>query len=211
MTIFFVEGNIGTGKSTLLSQIKKHDTAGRYQVIYEPVDIWTSFTDSTGSNILEYFYKDTKRYAYAFQNLAFISRIEKIDEIDYTKEHVFIERSVWSDSNVFARNCYEQGTLSEIEYLLYKRWFDWTTKNTNLPVDYKHIYLRCSPELSSSRMQKRGRKEEDGVSLEYTKQIHNQHERWLKSLDGVIHVDASVDFTNDEIFNELFEKILEKK
>ena len=52
--IIFVEGNIGTGKSTFLKMIEKCYN-DKYQVIYEPVDLWTNFKDSKGKNILKYF------------------------------------------------------------------------------------------------------------------------------------------------------------
>ena len=196
MHIFFVEGNNGTGKSTLLSCIQKHYP--QHQVIYEPVDMWTELVDSSGTNILDYFYRDMKRYAYTFQNLAFISRIEKLNEIDYSRDFVFIERSVWSDCNVFAQNCYEEGTLTEIEYKLYKRWFEWATNNIKINGTYSHVYLRCSPEISADRMKNRGRKEESAVSLDYLRQIHNKHEKWLMTDPNTSIVDATVNYIEDE-------------
>lgn len=209
MRIFFVEGNIGTGKSTFLSQIEKRFP--QYQVIYEPLDTWTGMVDSSGSNILEYFYKDMERYAYTFQNLAFISRVEMLSTIDKSKECVFIERSVWSDSNVFAKNCYENGTLSEIEYLLYKRWFKWATKNIVLPGTHKFIYLRCPANVSMERTTMRGRKEEQSITLSYSEQIHKQHEEWLASeemKDKVIDVDANLNLLNDEEFDRIFSSLI---
>ena len=56
--IIYVEGNIGTGKSTFLKHLdndylkKKH----KYDVIYEPVDNWQQI------GILEKFYSDPKKY-----------------------------------------------------------------------------------------------------------------------------------------------------
>lgn len=41
------------------------------------------------------------------------------------------------------------------------------------------VYLRTSPEVVYQRMQARGRKEENSVSLEYLKQIHELHDDWL--------------------------------
>ena len=64
--VYFVEGNIGTGKSTFLKMIEKC-YPDDCQVIYEPLDTWTSFKDKEGVNILGHFYKDPKRYAYTFQ------------------------------------------------------------------------------------------------------------------------------------------------
>lgn len=41
------------------------------------------------------------------------------------------------------------------------------------------MYLRTTPEVVYQRMQARGRKEEDSVSLEYLRQIHEIHDDWL--------------------------------
>ena len=122
--IIFVEGNIGTGKSTFLSQVEKH--IPNSCVIYEPLDVWTKFTDENGKNILQNFYEDSKRFAYTFQTLAFLSRVERMRTTDYQKyDYVFIERSIFSDREIFAKNCYLSGLLTELEWKLYNAWFAW--------------------------------------------------------------------------------------
>ena len=208
MTVFFVEGNIGTGKSTFLSLIQKYYP--QHQVIYEPVDIWTSLADKDGVNILQYFYDDPKRYAYAFQSLAFISRMEKLKEIDPTR-HVFIERSIWSDSNVFARNCFMQGTLSDIEYKLYQRWFVWTESSIKAEsTNFKYVYLRCDPKTSFERTLIRKRKEESNIPLEYIEQIHDRHEEWLSDKQDTTTIDfSSEEYVNNErAFRKLFDTLI---
>jgi deoxyadenosine/deoxycytidine kinase len=183
----------------------------KYQVIYEPVDVWTSFKDKTGKNILQYFYEDPKRFAYTFQNTAFVSRVEKLQEIDRTKDAVFIERSIWSDKNVFAKNCFESGMMSEIEYMLYEKWFSWLEKNLSIG-DYQFIYLRCSPETSFARMKERNRNEETGVSLDYITQIHNQHEIWMSYVfptKTTTILNAEENFKNEDAFKEIFNFVTE--
>ena len=209
MPVYFVEGNIGTGKSTFLSKIEELFPSDN-QVIYEPVDIWTSLEDCDGTNILQHFYKDPKRYAYAFQSLAFISRMEKLNDIDLTKKNVFIERSIWSDSNIFARNCFMQGTLSDIEYKLYKRWFVWAENYVKINGKVKYIYLRCSPEVSLERTRIRNRKEESGIPIEYLTEIHQRHEEWVSEIpkDSVKIVDASVSFKDNKVFSDFFTKFM---
>lgn len=44
---------------------------------------------------------------------------------------------------------------------------------------YYLVYLRTSPEVVYQRMRIRARKEENFVSLEYLKQIHEIHDKWL--------------------------------
>lgn len=182
MQIFFVEGNIGTGKSTFLSVIEKNfsDVA---QVIYEPVDVWTSFTDNENRNILDYFYSDPKRYAYMFQNLAIISRIERVKMIDRTKQFVFIERSIWSDKFVFALQCHENNVLSDIEFKIYSRSFDWMEESiTNAVQGKKFIYLDSNPEICYKRIHTRGRPEEQTISMEYLKQLDAKHKEWFSKV-----------------------------
>ena len=77
--IIFVEGNIGSGKSTFLDMVSKHVEGAK--VVYEPLDVWKAYTDENGKNILHHFYEDQKRYAYTFQTIAFLSRVERLREI----------------------------------------------------------------------------------------------------------------------------------
>ena len=54
--IFSIEGNIGSGKSTLVEYLKEHlKNLGDYKICYlqEPVDIWNTVTDKNGINILD--------------------------------------------------------------------------------------------------------------------------------------------------------------
>lgn len=210
MLLIFVEGNIGTGKSTFLKMIKEHhgDCA---QVIYEPVDVWTTFTDDTGKNILDFFYSDPKRYAYMFQNLAFISRIETLKAIDKTKKFVFIERSIWSDKHVFAQNCHSNGVMTDLEFKLYNKWFDWMQKAISEQVEgCMFLYLKCPSELSLSRLQHRNRPEEKTITLEYLKQLESRHENWFSQIPSTnkVVMDATVDFNKKDIFEAMYNTFL---
>lgn len=41
------------------------------------------------------------------------------------------------------------------------------------------VYLRTDPEVVHKRISKRGRSEEDSISLDYLKSVHELHEDWL--------------------------------
>lgn len=204
--VIFVEGNIGSGKSKFLSQIET-SFGEDCQVIYEPLDTWTSLKDKDGVNVLDHFYKDPKKYAYTFQNIAFMSKIKKLEEIDFTKKYVFIERSIWSDKHIFAKNCYMSGLINEIEFQVYNVWFDWIEKNCNSPKK-TFIYLKCSPETSFGRIHKRGRAEEKSVPIEYISQIHECHEIWANLGEEFYIIDAELDLTNKDVFIEEYKKFI---
>ena len=206
--VIFVEGNIGSGKSKLLSQIETY-YGDECQVIYEPVDTWTSLKDERGVNVLDHFYKDPHKYAYTFQNIAFMSKIKKLDEIDYSKKYVFIERSIWSDKYIFATNCYLSKLMNEIEYQVYNIWFDWIEKVCRKPETVRFIYLRCSPETSLTRINKRGRVEETSIPLEYLSQIHSRHEEWTaKDASSFYVIDAEKDLTQINAFTAEYNKFI---
>jgi thymidylate kinase len=183
--MIFVEGNIGTGKSTFLTQLSKE-----FKVVLEPVDEWSNMKNANGKNILEEFYSDPSRNAYLFQSIAFRSRMKNIVH----KEDAFIERSIFTDRNIFAKTCREDGLIGDIEWSDYVSWFDWLT--TEFQVQPKgFVYLRCEPEVSLERIKKRNRPGEENISLEYLKKLHKKHDEWLLNYKNVIVLDVNEDNT----------------
>ena len=88
--LIYIEGNIGTGKTTFLNLLEKY--LKRFEninydarIVLEPVDEWMDTKDSDGQNILEKFYSDQNKYSYIFQMNSFISRVKKIND-EWDKE-----------------------------------------------------------------------------------------------------------------------------
>ena len=152
--IISVEGNIGSGKSTLVKLMKSYFPSCKF--LFEPVDTWLKTIDSNEENILDKFYQDKKRWSYTFQNFAYITRmrglLETIKECDSEKPTLIItERCVLTDKNVFAKMLYENGDISELEMKIYLEWF-------NLLQEYASlngiIYLNTDPIVSNHRIKK---------------------------------------------------------
>lgn len=178
---FILEGNIGAGKSTFLSLIEQELPV---QIVYEPHEKWQNV--GLGENLLDRFYKDTKRWAYTFQSYAFITRVIEQQEKAKTNEYgvQILERSVYSDRYCFAKNCFEMGTLSSLEWDLYKEWFEWLIANYS-PKPTGFIYLKTDPEICYQRLSKRARHEETDITLEYLSSLHAKHEKWLINKEDV--------------------------
>ena len=198
--MFFIEGNVGTGKSTFLQKLKEVGL----DVIFEPVDIWTSIKNDNGKTLLEEFYNDQKRYAYTFQSIAFRTRVQNIEN---SKVNTVIERSIFTDRNVFAKTCYENGMMNEIEWNDYTSWFDWLATSFNInPKGY--IYLRASPDISYDRIKKRSRSGEETIPFDYLNELHNKHENWLLDEPNVLILDVNEDFENNSgKLNDMIEKV----
>ena len=207
--IFFIEGNIGSGKSTFLKNLEKYNLLTNVQFIEEPVNEWKETKDKDGINILEHFYLDMNRHCYTFQSFAFISRINQLDQIDDTKSYVFIERSVFCDKNVFARSCYETKIMSDIEWKIYNKWFDWMVKKYKEIFDRSYIiYLATSPETAIKRINKRGREEETTITLEYIDMLNKKHEEWLGEEKNVYNIDANQNICTEQNMIKLIEDMI---
>ena len=183
----------------------------------EPVDIWKSISDKDGNNILSQYYKNQKRYAYTFQNFAFITRIKELQEMIekverkrnlFTDEYIIVERSIFSDKNVFAKKLYNDKLISNLEYELYNYWFQ---KLKSLVYVSAHIYLKVDPEISLKRVIKRSRNEEkDAIPIDYLKSLDFYHNKWLENTENkVLIINGNHEFENDKIaFNKIYKKIM---
>ena len=80
-TIISLEGNIGSGKSTIL-QIMQQKYQNNPNVIFvdEPVSEWNLIKDGNKS-ILELFYEDQAKYSFAFQIMAYITGLRKLLQV----------------------------------------------------------------------------------------------------------------------------------
>ena len=170
--VLSIEGNIGSGKSTLINILKTR-IGSDIEVMTEPVTKWTN---CRGENMLGAFYSDPKRYAYTFQSFAFVTRM-MAQQLAQEKKIRILERSSLSD-HCFAKNCYDNGLMNDVEWAAYEEWWSFFA-NSLKGSPQGIIYLRTSPSTCYSRVQKRNRSEETTVSREYLDQLHIHHENWL--------------------------------
>lgn len=183
--IYSCEGNIGAGKTTLLSHVEKMAEAfTQYKIIVlrEPVDTWTTVCSPDGLNILENFYKDPIKYAFPFQVLAFTTRLAMLKNTIKENpdcEVIICERSLYADRNIFAKMLYDDGTMDDISYQIYKRMYE--DEINEFPLTGV-IYLTISPELCAKRIVQRGRSGEENISLDYLEKCSKYHQTWLNCL-----------------------------
>jgi len=177
-----IDGNIGSGKSTLMANLREHYKSNPNVVfLKEPVDEWAEIKDENGVTILEKFYEDSEKYAFSFQMMAYISRLkvlkDTIKNINSSKKTIVIsERSLYTDKMVFAKMLYDSKKIEPINYQIYLNWFD--AFSQEFPV-HKVIYVKTEPEKCHSRILKRAREGENLIPLEYLKNCDVYHENML--------------------------------
>lgn len=201
-----VDGNIGAGKSTFMAMLKKHNKSINF--IAEPLEEWQK--EYKGKNILGLLYEDTSRWSYTFQANAFITRVKKYER-EFQKNSINVsERSVVSDHFLFAKMLRDDGNFNDIEWNLYLEWYNWILEKHSFAKPTKIIYLRLDPQIAYERIKKRSREEEDPVSFEYIKRLHDYHENWLmKNKDiPVLVLNVDKDFETDpDVFKTLAKNV----
>lgn len=212
--IIFIEGNISSGKSTFIKKLK--DYINDCDIVLEPLDEWEKCTDSNNKNILTHFYNNMEKYAYSFQSLALVTRMDRICNINMKKKYVFIERSIFSDKHIFAQNCFDNKILTEIEWNIYNKWFDWMTnfimnRYKNNKIGF--IFLECDPKICYKRMTEyRQRSSEKNVPLEYLEQIDQKHHEWFNHISkySKLKLNTNQAFKDDPyIMKKLANQVLE--
>jgi len=197
--IISIEGNIGSGKSTILEKLEGFMKDNKRIVfLKEPVDIWEKIKDPvTGENILEKFYGDKDKYAFSFQVMAYASRLSMIrSQIKKNDVDVIIcERSLDADKHIFAKMLYNEGSIDEVCYQIYNHFYK------EYAEDYKLdgiVYIDADAEVCYERIKKRSRGGEDGIPLEYLQKCKSYHHEWLtKTKTPVLNINANVNVTYD--------------
>ena len=117
---------------------------------------------------------------------------------------MLITRSHHSFDLLVGKNLVQTGKMSPSEFEVLDSWFEFlkSCPSVDLGVDMV-IYLRTSPEVAYQRLKARARSEEKLVPIEYLRELHDLHEKWLienkdSSLYGgaeVVVIDADDDLT----------------
>jgi len=215
--IVSIEGNIGSGKSTLLENIRKYyNDYTNVIFLREPVDDWENIKDSQGNTMLKKFYADQEKYSFAFQMMAYISRLKILRDIvkevtsknDNEKYIIITERSLYTDKHVFAKMLYDQCKIENVCYEIYLTWFDEFAKD--FPINYS-VYVNTDPTKCYNRIHKRARDGEEVIPLDYLNDCHKYHEEFLNASNTIKHkliLDGNVDiYKNETIMNKWLERI----
>lgn len=198
------EGNIAAGKSTVGRRLAESELFG---FVEEPVGAWQQDFDE---NLLDLFYRDTNRWAFTFQLAAFTTRAKTWSEVLAIIDHrnVVLERSIYCDRFVFAKNCYQSGLMKKTEWQLYCKLWDWLESNWCAEPD-KIVYLRTPAEVCLERIETRGRAEETTIPIEYLRDLEVLHDEWLIDNPKAIMIDGTKQWTAREFYDVLSEADVE--
>jgi deoxyadenosine/deoxycytidine kinase len=162
-----VAGNIGSGKTTLTSLLSKHFG---WDAHYEDVE---------DNPYLNDFYNDMQRWSFNLQIYFLNTRFNQILSFRRSGKTLVQDRTIYEDAYIFAPNLHSMGLMSTRDFENYFTLFNMLGSLIQ-PPDLV-IYLRASVPTLVRQIQKRGRKYEDNIRLDYLKRLNERYEAWIES------------------------------
>ena len=188
--IVSLEGNIGAGKSTILTEVEqrcKSRSISDIRILREPVDEWEKITDGS-KTILELFYENPAEYGFPLQILVGITTMTRTHKelLNYPDVKIILsERSILSSRMVFARMLRQDGFLDEIEDKVYQMLFNGNEPRA-LINPAMMMYIDTDPTTCLDRIGMRNRKGENKITLDVLQKCESYHKAMFRQTD--IHV-----------------------
>lgn len=202
--IIAVAGNIGTGKTTLVRRLSDHFG-------YE-----AEFEATQQNPYLAQFYEDMYRWAFPLQVYFLGHRFKQGLAINNYASGVILDRTIYEDANVFAKNLYRSAYLTEIDYENYLNLYHTMVKL--IPKPDIVVYLKGSPEKLKARVNQRSdlgeRSYENVIPLSYLQDLDRCYREWIESYNysPVITIDINrIDLAKDKHFEKLVQNIQSQK
>ncbi len=195
-----VAGNIGAGKSSLTRILSK-----RFG--------WRPYFESVADNpYLTDFYADMRRWSFNLQVYFLSNRFRSHKAITEGRGSVILDRVIYEDAEIFARNLHLIGNMELRDYENYVALY-------NVMTEYLHppdllIYLRANTDTLVRQISLRGRDFEQSIKREYLEQLNGHYESWIKRYKRgplLIVESDKLDFVNKKEDTEMVVGLITKK
>lgn len=175
-TFVAIAGNIGAGKSTLTHMLSEHFG-------------WQPFYEANAENpYLADFYADMQRWSFQSQVFFLGKRLEHHRQLLDFPGNVVQDRTVYEDAEIFARNLYQQGAISERDYQTYRSLY--MAICNFLPPPDLVIYLQAEVDTLLKHISQRGRAFEQNIDRDYIARLNTLYDDWISrwTASPVLHV-----------------------
>jgi deoxyadenosine/deoxycytidine kinase len=181
-----VAGTIGAGKTSLVAWLVK-----RYGLVpfYEPNETNPYLAD---------FYADMGRWAFHSQAFFLAHKLRLHQDLEACAQPAVIDRTIYEDAEIFARNLLAQGFLSKRDWAVYRELYAGICRSLR-PPDVL-IALTCPLGAAKKRIARRGRAMEQSIPDAYLRRLHRLYARWFDAYDlsPVVRIDTGkLDYVED--------------
>ncbi len=193
-----IEGNIGSGKTSLTEKIAQD---------FNAKPILERFADNA---FLPKFYEDQLRYAFPLEMSFLADRYSQLNQ--GLGQYDLFNDFIIADYYIYKSLIFAQVTLDTDEALLYRSIFDVMNKEITKPDLY--VYLYQNTENLLKNIKKRGRSYEENIQANYLNNINQSYSEFIKTLpqENVLIIDVSeTEFVeNHEDYLEILKLINDK-
>jgi deoxyadenosine/deoxycytidine kinase len=173
-----VAGTIGAGKTSLVAWLVK-----RYGLVpfYEPNETNPFLAD---------FYADMPRWGFASQCFFLAHKLKLHQELERGGQPAVIDRTIYEDAEIFARNLHAQGHLTKREWAVYEALYQGICRSLR-PPDVL-IALTCPLATTKKRIARRGRSMEQAIPEAYLRRLHRLYTGWFDHYDlsPIVRIDT---------------------
>ncbi len=174
-----VAGTIGSGKTSLVSWLVEHYALKPF---YEPNDDNPYLAD---------FYRDMTQWGFHSQIYFLSHKLELHQSLLQSQVPSVIDRTIYEDAEIFAKNLQLQGHISKRDWAVYERLY--RAIRAVLPPPDVLVALSCSLATTKKRIAKRGRAMEAAIPDAYLRRLHRLYESWFDSytLSPIVRIDTT--------------------
>lgn len=174
-----VAGTIGSGKTSLVTWLEKRYGLAPY---FEPNDENPYLAD---------FYRDMKAWAFHSQLYFLAHKLELHQALLASPTSAVIDRTIYEDAEIFARNARDQRFISARDWTVYERLYE-GIKRTLRPPDVL-VAVTCSLSATKKRIARRGREMEASIPDAYLRRLHRMYEAWFARYDlgPIVRIDTT--------------------
>lgn len=180
-----LEGLIGIGKTTLGRSLKNFLEKEGFKVKF--------FEEIINPSLLNLYLSDMKKYAFSFQSIQIIERMNihrQASQFAETGGIAIIDRGIYGDM-AFAQMQHQKGFFTDEEWQTYRS----IITGSDLIDPHCIIHLRCHPDTSINRTSKRGiSSETTAYDYTYMSELDNAHVRSISDFSGPVY---SLDWNDD--------------
>ena len=163
-----VAGNIGVGKTTFT------------KALAERLQLKSYFESVIDNPYLSDFYRDMHRWSFQLQIYFLHHRFRTHSDMSKYDGGVVQDRTIYEDVEIFARNLYEMGNMTQRDWDNYRNLFSIMTSFLRKPDLI--IYLQASTDTLLSRIRGRDRDFERSIDPEYLHRLNVAYDQWIKRI-----------------------------
>lgn len=183
-----IAGNIGSGKSLLAELLSER--LGLPMLSTSDDDVENPYIDD--------FYDNMQQWSFHLQIYFLGLRLRMLQKVISSSNGAIIDRTIYEDAEVFARNLHNSALLSSRDWHSFYDLYSLTV--STVPMPDLLIYIRASTPLLLKNISKRARTYESSIHAEYLDNLSELYEDWTFSYSGnmmIVDIDQQ-DFVRDQ-------------